>query len=218
MTLYLPVDGLLTDGFNPVDRGYVPGLGYLGAHPAQDIAAPEGTPIYAAGTGTVLRSWWDTFVGGAGAGGWMTAVNYGGGVEIRYAHMEKPGPVVGTKVTATSIIGGVGQTGAANGPHVHVELYKNGVAVDPLTMLKPHPGPEATTRDGLRPPSRRKTHMVFIYKTVDGKTTYALFELGKPGTWWEFTGQDSANQMATQHGNAMAVSPSTWDERKRKHS
>lgn len=133
-----------TDPFGP--RGYVPGLGDLGFHTGQDWSAPAGTPIYAAIDGVVVRKWWDVFAStGAGAGGNMVAIQ-GQGVEIRYAHMLHPSPLlIGARVVAgRTIVGLVGSTGAATGPHLHFELLVNGRYVDPLPHIHVQPEPAPT--------------------------------------------------------------------------
>lgn len=125
--------GRFTDGFSP-NRGYVPGLGDLGAHTGRDIAAPAGTPIKAVVTGTVVRKWWDVFASGGAAGGNMVAIRSDDGIyEVRYAHMLHESPLdVGDRVIAgVSDIGKVGSTGAATGDHLHLEVLKHGAYVDP---------------------------------------------------------------------------------------
>lgn len=144
-----PLPGALeTDPFGP--RGVVPGYGDLGYHTGQDWAAPAGTPIYSAIDGVVTRKWFDRFNNGNPAGGNMVAIQ-GQGVEIRYAHMLHPSPLlIGARVIAgRTIIGLVGSTGAATGPHLHFELLVNGRYVDPLPHIGsvPEPEPEPTKEE-----------------------------------------------------------------------
>ena len=110
-----------TDPYGP--RGNVPGQGNLGFHTGQDYAAALGTPIYAAQNGVVTRKWWDAFVNGRPAGGNMIELDHGG-YRTRYAHMQHQSDLaVGAKVTAgKTIIGRVGATGVATGPHLHFEF------------------------------------------------------------------------------------------------
>lgn len=134
--LYNPVpEGTLTDGFGP--RGWVPGLGDLGTHTGQDIKDEPGTPILAAHDGAVKSVWWDSFVDGTPAGGWMVSVQGDDGYETRYAHMLTQCPLpVGTRVTGgLSTLGLVGSTGAATGPHLHFETLRYGAYVDPLPLI-----------------------------------------------------------------------------------
>ena len=140
MAIINPVpSGVFTDGFG--NRGYVPGVGDMGNHTGQDIAAPGGTPILAAQSGVVLNKWWDAFVGGAPAGGNMVSVRGDDGIEYRYAHMQAQSPLgIGARVTAgVTVVGYVGMTGAANGNHLHFEMLRNGVYIDPLPYLKSAP-------------------------------------------------------------------------------
>lgn len=136
MALITPVaNGRLTDRFDP-DRGYVPGVGNMGAHTGQDIAAPAGTPIYAATDGVVSRKWWDAENGRA-MGGWMVEIRRDAAFATRYAHMQSDSPLpVGARVVGgQTVVGYVGSTGAANGNHLHFEVLINGVRVDPLPYL-----------------------------------------------------------------------------------
>lgn len=142
MKLSTPVSGgRLTDAFGP--RGIVAGLGDLGTHTGRDISAPSGTPIYAVAAGTITRIWFDRFPNGAGAGGHMIEIDHGSGVRSRYAHMESASHrSVGDRVTTQSVIGHVGSTGAATGPHLHLEILINGVYVDPDKYLEDEVTPE----------------------------------------------------------------------------
>lgn len=136
MSLYDPVpDGRYTDGFGP--RGWVPDVGDMGFHTGQDKAAPAGTPIVAVHDGVVIRKWWDAFVNGDGAGGWMLAIAGDDGLESRYAHKLEESPLpVGTRVVGgLSTIGAVGSSGAANGAHLHLEILQNGEFVDPRPLI-----------------------------------------------------------------------------------
>lgn len=139
--MFNPVpSGTFTDAFGP--RGYVPGVGSLGFHTGQDIAAPKGTPILAMHDGVILRKWWDADGEGA-KGGYMVSVRGDDGYETRYAHMDTPSPLqVGDRVVGgVTSVGPVGASGAANGDHVHVEVISNGVRVDPLPFINQTPAP-----------------------------------------------------------------------------
>ena len=128
--------GRLTDAFGM--RNAIQGVVGAGDHTGRDIAADAGTPILAAQSGVVIRKWWDVFAAtGAGAGGNMIAILGDDGLEVRYAHMAEPSPLnVGDRVTeAETFVGEVGATGAATGPHLHLETLKNGRYVDPDIYL-----------------------------------------------------------------------------------
>ena len=134
-TLTHPIpNGTQTDRYG--NRGNVAGVGNVGFHTGNDWAAPAGTPILAAQSGTILRKWWDTFANGIPAGGNMVSIRHDDGTETRYAHMVKQSPLnIGTRVKAGQQIGQVGRTGAANGNHLHFELLINGKFVDPLPYI-----------------------------------------------------------------------------------
>lgn len=132
MVLYNPVpSGRLTDRYGP--RGDVSGVGNLGFHTGDDVAADEGTPILAAHSGVVTRAWWDMFQGGGAAGGNMVEISGDDGLLTRYAHMVRTSPLsVGARVVGgVTIVGHVGQTGAANGNHLHFEVLAKGQFVAP---------------------------------------------------------------------------------------
>lgn len=114
-----PALGLLTSPFGP-------------AHPLGiDVAAPVGTPIYAANSGQV------TFVGGnpCCSYGYHVIIDHGNGYETLYAHMSTFAVESGAWVNAGDVIGYIGLTGRTTGPHVHFELRRNGVYQDPLNYL-----------------------------------------------------------------------------------
>ena len=105
-----------------------PVLGYMKMHTGVDFAAPIGTPIYAAGSGTVE---WAAM---KGPNGNLTKIKHDNGWETLYLHQKffMPGIVVGARVTQGQKIGEVGLTGRTTGPHLHYEVHINGLPVDPL--------------------------------------------------------------------------------------
>mgnify|MGYP001163710680 CR=1 FL=1 len=105
--------------------------GYTRMHKGTDFAAPTGTPIYAAGNGTVLRaSRYGTF-------GNYVRIKHANGYETAYAHMQGFATKRGAYVRQGDIIGYVGSTGASTGPHLHFEVYLNGKAVNSQTLKMP---------------------------------------------------------------------------------
>jgi len=100
-----------------------------GSGNALDIAAPQGTPIYAPMSGKVIQNWWSK------EGGWSLLIEHPNGYVTGYAHMRSQSPLaVGQQVEATIPIGSVGMTGErATGPHVHytVRQSRAGPKVDP---------------------------------------------------------------------------------------
>ena len=121
----------ITSGFSS-NRKH-PVLGYSRAHKGVDFGAPTGTPIPAAGAGTVVEKKY-----GSGYGNYIT-IKHNGTYSTRYGHMSRfqGGVGVGTKVRQGQIIGYVGATGLATGPHLHYEILVNGVQVNPMTIKLP---------------------------------------------------------------------------------
>ena len=112
-----PVDGHLTQGY----RAY---------HPAFDIATAYGTPIKPLGTGKV------EFAGSVPDGkGNIVIVDHGDNLKSLYAHMGNINVAVGNEVNPEMTLGTVGMTGHTTGPHVHLEIYDKGVAVNPGSIL-----------------------------------------------------------------------------------
>ncbi len=100
-------------------------------HEGIDIWAGEGTPIHAAGAGTVI------WAGDRHGYGNAVFIDHGRGVVTIYAHQSKVGVAVGQHVGTGDTIGYVGHTGLAAGPHLHFEVRVNGVAYDPLYFVSP---------------------------------------------------------------------------------
>ena len=105
--------------------GEVDAFGNAG-HRGTDIPAPEGTPILAAHSGTVLVSGWNDSYGN------QVLLDNGAGLSTRYAHMTQTAVTAGEAVTAGQIIGYVGSTGDSTGNHLHFEVMQNGVRMNPL--------------------------------------------------------------------------------------
>jgi murein DD-endopeptidase MepM/ murein hydrolase activator NlpD len=124
----IPADGRLSSGFGL--RGNPTGEGQQ-LHAGLDFAAACDTPIVAAGAGVVVRA------GAASGYGNLVAVDHGGGVVTRYAHMaaEDLTVVVGQPVAAGQQIARVGSTGDSTGCHLHFEVLLDGVPSDPLPFL-----------------------------------------------------------------------------------
>lgn len=118
----MPVPGEFSSGFGPRGRGF---------HPGVDIRAPVGTPIRAASGGVVV------FAGRYHAYGVMLDIEHPDGTRARYAHLSgiAPGLRVGAAVAAGELIGRVGRTGRTTGAHLHIELRRDGRAVDPWPWL-----------------------------------------------------------------------------------
>lgn len=129
--LLMPVQGgRLTSGYSARRN---PLYGYSEFHPALDFAAPRGTPIMAAGNGTVLRHGWDA----RGYGNFIE-LQHSNGIRTLYAHMSgfARGAGVGARVVQGQTIGYIGSTGMSTGPHVHYEIRVNGVRQNPATVVR----------------------------------------------------------------------------------
>lgn len=98
-------------------------------HSGMDIAAAKGTPIVVTAPGRVLHT--DDFF----FSGNVVYVDHGSGVISLYAHLDKIGVRVGQWLDTGSIVGTVGSTGRATGPHLHWSVYLNGEAVNPALFL-----------------------------------------------------------------------------------
>lgn len=98
-------------------------------HSGIDIANGHGAPIYAAQDGVVIRSGYSSGYGN------LIIVKHGGGVTTRYAHLSKRKVGNGSKVKKGQLIGYMGSTGAATGPHLHFEVRLNGTPKNPIRYL-----------------------------------------------------------------------------------
>jgi len=108
-----------------------PILGVRKLHEGIDIYAPTGTPIHAAAAGVVV------WAGPRNGYGNAVVIDHGGGVATLYAHQSVIGSSVGQHVASGQVIGYVGQTGLAAGPHCHFEVRVNGHTYDPLAYVHP---------------------------------------------------------------------------------
>lgn len=119
--------GEMTSGFG---LRFHPILGYSRPHTGVDWGAPIGTPILAAGSGTVLTAERDSSYGN------RIEIQHVNGYVTTYSHMSgfARGMVGGTHVRQGQVIGYLGQTGLATGPHLHYEVIVNGHFVDPMRV------------------------------------------------------------------------------------
>jgi len=126
-----PIDGArLTSRFGKRKH---PILGYTKMHKGADFGAPRGTPIMAAGNGTVEMA------GRNGAYGNYIRIRHTSEYKTAYAHMKGFAKKVrkGSRVKQGQIIGYVGTTGRSTGPHLHYEVHKNGRLINPLSVKLP---------------------------------------------------------------------------------
>ena len=93
----------------------------------RDITAPYGTPIYAADAGTVIAAQWHNHP--TMSWGYYVEIDHGNGYKTLYAHMSSFVVQAGQTVEKGQLIGYVGATGAATGPHCHFEMYYNNALI-----------------------------------------------------------------------------------------
>ncbi len=116
----------ISSGFGPRSA---PKAGASTYHKGIDMAAAQGTPIYAGESGTVTSASY------SGSGGNMIVINHGNGIQTYYMHCSKMYVSAGQKVSRGENIGAVGSTGNSTGPHLHFQVMVNGTAVNPLNYL-----------------------------------------------------------------------------------
>ena len=127
-----------------------PVLGYTKMHRGIDFAAPTGTPIYAAGDGVVLKKYYSSTYGN------YISIRHTGTYTTAYAHLSRfrSGLRKGSSVKQGQVIGYVGSTGRSTGPHLHYEVIKNGVQINPLSgslpTRKPGPHPHKAQYEKLK--------------------------------------------------------------------
>jgi len=128
-----PVEGSVTSRFGP--------RGLWGWHRGMDVKAPRGAPIHAAAPGTVV------FSGRQSSDGRVIKIAHPNGLTTIYAHNSANFVKVGDRVKEGALIGAVGRTGRATTNHLHLEVRRQGVAHDPLTLLR---RPEPSSQDRSR--------------------------------------------------------------------
>ncbi len=123
--------------FKYISSGFTTGARYIQAfnistgHRAIDYAASAGTPVRSVGDGTVIFAGWD------GSYGNKVSIRHNGTYTTNYAHLSKILVKRGQKVSQNDTIGLVGSTGLSTGPHLHYEMVKNGVKINPLQEVLP---------------------------------------------------------------------------------
>ncbi len=148
-------------------RRHHPTLNRMKMHKGVDYAAKRGTPIKAAGDGRIV------FRGRKGGYGRVIIIQHGGRYSTLYAHMSafKKGLRVGSRVRQGQIIGFVGSSGRATGPHLHYEFRVNGVHRNPLTVKLPDAAP---IRRAYRQDFQQKTAGLLSQLDLFNRTRLAL--------------------------------------------
>ncbi len=128
MLMKTPVDGArITSGFG---MRFHPVLGFSRMHKGVDFGVPIGTPVMAAGSGTVA------FLGWSNGYGRFLKISHGSGYATGYGHLSRfsPGLHVGSKVRQAQVVAYSGNTGMSTGPHLHYETLVNNQQVNPLHL------------------------------------------------------------------------------------
>jgi hypothetical protein len=121
----------ITQPFGPTSSTIEPAYeGYSHFHTGIDFSTPSGTPVVAAGSGTVVAAGWsqDGF-------GNKVIIDHGNGLRTLYGHLKQVNVMVGKSIQAGQQLGLSGSTGESTGPHLHFGVEKNGVWVDPSPYL-----------------------------------------------------------------------------------
>ncbi|TYP57607.1 M23 family metallopeptidase [Thermosediminibacter litoriperuensis] len=125
--LIAPIYGRVTSGFG---RRFHPLLKVERMHNGIDIEQVEGSPVKAAGDGTVMLAAEDAEMGR------LIKIRHDGDLVTLYAHLKDVYVKAGDKVRQGQIIGTVGKTGLAETPHLHFEIWEKGTAIDPELWIK----------------------------------------------------------------------------------
>jgi murein DD-endopeptidase MepM/ murein hydrolase activator NlpD len=129
LLLRTPVQGARIT--SPFGMRLHPILGFSRMHQGVDFGAPSGAPVLAAGDGVVEQAGWS-----GGYGRWLK-IRHSARLETGYAHLSgwAAGIVPGARVRQGQVVAFVGATGLATGPHLHYEVFENGVRIDPGSAL-----------------------------------------------------------------------------------
>lgn len=125
----------VSSNFNP--KRFHPILKRVKAHNGIDYRAPQGTPVYAAGDGRVIRSSYDKY------NGHHVFIQHGENYVTKYLHFTRRAVKIGDRVRQGQTIGYVGMTGLAEAPHLHYEFLVNGTHRNPRTVRLPDAEPIA---------------------------------------------------------------------------
>ena len=150
------------------------------AHRGIDYRAKTGTPVRAAGDGTVIESSTNRF------NGKYVFIQHGDGIVTKYLHLSKRSVSRGKKVSQGQIIGLVGATGMAEAPHLHYEFVVNGVHRNPRTVKLPQANPISATE-------------LAAFKLA---TTPVLTQLAQSGTTIKFAQLEQASSPQAGVANA----------------
>lgn len=185
LQLSWPLTGYLTSGFGPRGHRFHAGI---------DIASPTGTSVRVAAPGRIVWAGWRD-------GGWgqLVVVAHRRGVRTMYAHLSRVDVRLGQQMEARGGVGLVGESGSAEGPHLHFEVRLRGAAVDPRPALADEARSTSSTGLAARALVRRRLSDWARRFDVDPCLAHALARLGsayQPGV--------------VSAGGAIGVTPATW--------
>lgn len=123
----------VTSGFNP--KRFHPILKRRRPHNGTDFGAPTGTPVRAVADGRVVRAGW------AGGHGRFVKIQHEGGYATSYSHLSAINVRKGQSIVQGTVLGKVGASGLATGPHLHYQMWKDGRYVDPMSTELPNQAP-----------------------------------------------------------------------------
>jgi murein DD-endopeptidase MepM/ murein hydrolase activator NlpD len=119
------------DFIYPTVNHFISGYNYdPGVHPAIDLGGNTGDAIFASDSGVVVYAGWSDF-----GYGYLIVIDHGFGWQTAYAHLSAVGVSCGQSVFKGGVIGAMGATGNATGPHLHFELSYNGAKLNPLDFI-----------------------------------------------------------------------------------
>lgn len=130
----------VTSGFNP--KRFHPVLKRRRPHNGTDFGAPTGTPVRAVADGVVVRAGW------AGGHGRFVKVDHEGPYETSYSHLSAISVKQGQRIQQGQLVGRVGASGLATGPHLHFQMWKDGRYVDAMKIDLPNQAPLLASQKG----------------------------------------------------------------------
>jgi murein DD-endopeptidase MepM/ murein hydrolase activator NlpD len=148
----------ITSSFNSSRKH--PILGYTRAHNGVDYAAPSGAPVATVAPGSV------TFAGRTAGGGRTVRVRHSNGYESEYLHLSAIDVRAGQHVSQGEVVGKVGATGLATGPHLHYGLRRNGGYVNPIIEHRNMPPGEPIPADDLPAYGAVRARFVEMFKSL----------------------------------------------------
>jgi murein DD-endopeptidase MepM/ murein hydrolase activator NlpD len=142
-----------------------PVLGYTRAHNGVDYSAPTGAPVAAVAPGTV------TFAGWTGGGGRTVRVRHHNGYESEYLHLSAIAVRAGAHVSQGDVVGKVGATGLATGPHLHYGLRRHGAYVNPVVEHRNMPPGEPIPAAELAAYATVRTRLFGLFQQGPARAT-----------------------------------------------